>query len=98
MRLRSPAAAASVPNAPDLPDERCAWSSWFSSQALELEHRAAELDEVVVHQLVAIDAPVVDVGAVGRARIAQDPDPVLGLDLSMARRHELVVQHHGALG
>src|ERR1051325_230803 len=46
---------------------------------------------------MAIDAPVVDVGAVGRAGIAQHPYAVLGLDLGVLARHELVVQHDGAL-
>ena len=40
---------------------------------LNFQHGAAELDEVVVDELVPVDAPVVDVGAVGGARVTQAP-------------------------
>jgi hypothetical protein len=43
----------------------------------ELEDGAADLDEVTVAQRVLVDELVVDVGAVGRAEVLEEPAAVL---------------------
>ena len=60
----------------------------------ELEDGAADLDEVAVAQHVLVDELIVDVGAVGRAEVAQD-DRLAGVDdLGVVARHRLLIDLH----
>src|SRR5215217_3896995 len=65
---------------------------------LEADGRRAELDGVAgLERLGALDAAPVDLDAVGRAEVLDDPGPAAGPHLGVAAGHVLVGEHDVAL-